>query len=131
MRALADPVAYRAIQRRLFRLEDGNLGDYEAFESLLELRIDYGPGYRIYCGKEGGACIVFLVGGTKKEQRQDIDKAKRYWAVTGKGSPAPLLWIPGFRRISAGMMGAPWPYSPSASMMNMKGHSWSRSAIWF
>jgi putative addiction module killer protein len=80
MRSLSDPVAYRAIQRRLFRLEDGNLGDCKTLESLLELRIDHGPGYRIYCGKEGGAYIVLLVGGTKKGQQQDIDKAKRYWA---------------------------------------------------
>lgn len=78
-RGLKDMRARVAIDKRLTRIENGNFGDVKYFESLLELRIDYGPGYRIYCGKEAAAVIVILFAGTKKNQSEDIEKAKRFW----------------------------------------------------
>lgn len=67
------------MDRRLTRLEAGALGDCKYFDSILELRIDYGPGYRIYCGKKKEGWIILLVGGSKSSQEKDIEKAKRYW----------------------------------------------------
>ena len=52
-----------------------NLGD-----GVFELRIDYGPGYRIYFGKEDSAIVVLLIGGNKRSQSRDIQKAKLYWS---------------------------------------------------
>lgn len=65
---------------RLDRVENGNLGDYKSVgEGVFELRIDYGPGYRIYFGQEGSKIILLLCGGDKSTQIQDIHKAKEYW----------------------------------------------------
>jgi putative addiction module killer protein len=47
---------------------------------LAERRIDFGPGYRVYFGREGDRAVVLLVGGTKKRQNADIQKAKACWA---------------------------------------------------
>ncbi len=69
-----------AIERRLARLMAGNLGDWKTIDTIKELRIDYGPGYRIYCGKKGQTWILLLVGGTKRTQARDIQTAKAYWA---------------------------------------------------
>jgi len=77
---LRDLKAYQAIDKRIARLKSGNFGDCKYFHSLIEMRIDYGPGYRIYCGKDGKALIILVFGGTKRGQAQDIEKAKGYWA---------------------------------------------------
>jgi len=69
---------------RLARVRGGNMGDCKRIKDgggIWELRIDYGPGYRIYFGKEKTTVIVLLVGGDKKGQSRDIAKAKRYWFV--------------------------------------------------
>jgi len=44
-----------------------------------ELRIDYGPGYRVYFGQDGDVIVVLLVGGDKRTQSKDIEAAKAYW----------------------------------------------------
>jgi putative addiction module killer protein len=77
---LRDVKALRAVDLRIGRLKSGNFGDCKSFDSLIELRIDHGPGYRIYCAKDGKETILLLFGGTKCRQAQDIQKAKRYWA---------------------------------------------------
>jgi putative addiction module killer protein len=67
---------------RLDRVSLGNFGDCKQIkdgEGVWELRIDHGPGYRIYFGKKGMTLIILLVGGEKKSQSRDIAKAKRYW----------------------------------------------------
>ena len=71
--------AYAIILNRLDRVENGNFGDcHPVGEGLSELRIDFGPGYRIYFGQDGDL-IVLLGGGTKRTQADDIKRAKRRW----------------------------------------------------
>jgi putative addiction module killer protein len=48
-------------------------------EGVLEYRIDFGPGYRVYFGRDGELFVVLLTGGTKKRQQRDIETAKEYW----------------------------------------------------
>lgn len=70
------------IKTRLDRITLGNFGDCKIIKNgsgIWEFRIDYGPGYRIYFGKKGTHIIILLVGGDKKSQTHDIEKAKKYW----------------------------------------------------
>ena len=63
---------------RIDRLATGNPGDVRPVgEGISELRIDYGPGYRVYCLQQGDVMIVLLVGGDKSTQDKDIVQAKR------------------------------------------------------
>jgi putative addiction module killer protein len=62
------------------RMGGGNFGDHKAVGGgVLEHRIDFGPGYRIYFGRDGDALVILLVGGTEKRQQQDIAAAKELW----------------------------------------------------
>jgi putative addiction module killer protein len=62
------------------RVEMGNLGDHRGVgEGVFELRIDAGPGYRVYFGKDGERLVILLIAGTKKTQRRDIEAAKQFW----------------------------------------------------
>lgn len=47
---------------------------------MLEYRIDWGPGYRVYFGRDGDVLVILLTGGTKKQQQRDIETAKENWA---------------------------------------------------
>ena len=68
------------VAARLSRLELGNEGVSKALgEGIYELKIDIGPGYRVYFGKVGHVIVVILAGGTKRHQNKDIQKAKIYW----------------------------------------------------
>ena len=75
-------LAVRArIQARVLRFESGNLGDHKNVgEGVFETRLDFGPGYRIYFGRQGGRVILLLTGGDKSSQTGDIRTARRYWA---------------------------------------------------
>jgi putative addiction module killer protein len=78
--ALRDRAASVRIQKRLDRVELGNLGDYRSVgEGVFELRIDYGPGYRIYFAPTDLVVILLLCGGDKRSQDQDIVQAKQFW----------------------------------------------------
>ncbi len=80
LESLKDIRARAIIKARLDRIQIGNFGDYKPVgEGVYELRIDYGPGYRVYFGKEGNKVILLLLGGSKKTQERDIAKAKEYW----------------------------------------------------
>lgn len=79
LRKLRDVQAKAAIIRRLNRLE-GNFGDFKPLrEGVHELRIDVGPGYRVYYVRSGKTVILLLCGGTKRTQDADIDRACDYW----------------------------------------------------
>ena len=70
------------IDARLVRVRLGNFGDctrIKGSKDIWELRIDFGPGYRIYYAKENLNLIILLVAGIKKDQTKDITKAERYW----------------------------------------------------
>ena len=73
---LKDPRAKAKIAIRLDRLALGKLGDCKPLrEGLCELRIDWGPGYRVYYTMLGKACVLVLGGGDKKQQSADIERA--------------------------------------------------------
>ena len=64
----------------LVRMEQGNLSTAKGVGSgVFETRIDFGPGYRIYFGKDGDRVIILLGGGTKQRQHRDIEAAKTRW----------------------------------------------------
>jgi putative addiction module killer protein len=78
--SLNDSLARATIRARIDRLLLGNFGDHRRLTNdLFELRIHYGPGFRIYCGDLGGDIILLICGGTKGTQKKDIQKAKDYW----------------------------------------------------
>ncbi|NJL11161.1 MAG: type II toxin-antitoxin system RelE/ParE family toxin [Calothrix sp. SM1_7_51] len=77
---LGDLKASQRIQARLFRVEQGNYGDFKALDDgVFELRCNFGPGYRIYFGEDGDTIVVILCGGDKSSQSKDIKIAKVYW----------------------------------------------------
>jgi len=69
------------IDARITRIEkNGNLGDCEPVgEGVFEIKFDFGPGYRIYFGNKTDTNLVLLLGGYKKGQQKNIEKAKEYW----------------------------------------------------
>lgn len=68
------------VQARLLRAESGNLGDHKSLGGgVWELRLDFGPGYRVYFGWDGPGLVILLAGGDKGSQRRDIAKAREYW----------------------------------------------------
>lgn len=77
---LKDKVGKARIISQVDRMELGIFGDSEPVgEGVSELRIHYGPGYRVYYAKEGKNIYLLLCGGDKSSQRKDIRLAKQYW----------------------------------------------------
>ena len=76
LRELSDIRAAARIEVRIARVAAGNMGDVKFFEGIGELRIDYGPGYRLYFVKRGKELVLLLCGGDKSTQDADIRKAK-------------------------------------------------------
>ena len=77
---LKDSVGRKRILIRITRLEQGNYGDCEPVgEGVSELRMFFGPGYRVYFGEDAENIVVLLCGGDKGSQQQDIKEAKAYW----------------------------------------------------
>ncbi len=76
--ALADDMARYRIHARIDRLRLGNRGDWKSLgQGLFEMRLDHGPGYRVYMTQRGRVVIVLLCGGDKSTQAADIAKARR------------------------------------------------------
>ncbi len=77
LKSLRDADAKARMNVRIRRLSLGNPGDVKPVgEGVSELRIDYGPGYRIYYVRKGKAVVVLLAGGDKRTQQKDIETAK-------------------------------------------------------
>jgi putative addiction module killer protein len=73
---LKDRMALARINARIRRLADGNPGDTKLLrDGVSELRIDHGPGYRVYFTRRGPVVLVLLVGGDKRTQDADIERA--------------------------------------------------------
>lgn len=83
---LRDRPGAARIRARVTRAQLGNFGDHKSVgRGVVELRIDQGPGYRVYLGLHGGELIVLLCAGDKSSQRADIAKAREYWEEFKKG----------------------------------------------
>lgn len=79
---LRDRVAVKRIARRIVLLEGGHFGDVKVVgDKVAELRIDHGPGYRLYFTRRGETLILLLIGGDKGSQDRDIAKAKEMAAA--------------------------------------------------
>ena len=77
---LKDRKARAKVRARLNRVQLGNLGDCKSVgDGVSELRINYGPGYRVYLGQRGATLLILLCGGDKGTQQKDIAKAKELW----------------------------------------------------
>lgn len=77
---LRDITIRARIEVRIARLERGLFGDCKAIKAgVSELRIDAGPGFRVYFAKDGGKIVLLLCGGNKSTQQKDIEHAIDYW----------------------------------------------------
>ena len=86
IRSLRDVHLRSRIRVRLNRIRLGNMGDCKSVgDGVLELRMNFGPGFRIYFGQQGDRVVILLCGGDKKSQGADIRLAKLYWEAF-KGS---------------------------------------------
>jgi len=75
-----DPQAAAKVTIALIRVGQGNLSNVKGVGSgVFEYVLDWGPGYRLYLGKDGDQMVILLAGGTKKRQQQDIADAKARW----------------------------------------------------
>ena len=75
-----DARAAAKVATALVRMEQSNLSNVKGVGSgVFECRIDFGPGYRIYFGKDGDTLIILLGGGIKRRQQQDIETARMLW----------------------------------------------------
>lgn len=78
LRRLGDANVVARITGRIRRMEMGNPGDTRSVgQGILEMRIDYGPGYRIYYVHRGARIVILLCGGDKRRQQQDIKRAQK------------------------------------------------------
>ena len=75
-----DAVTSAKIATTVTRMELGNFGDSKSLgEGLWERRLHFGPGYRLYFGKDGQQLVILLVGGTNRRQDADIMTARKHW----------------------------------------------------
>ena len=78
--SIRDQKTLTRIRNRLTRVEVGNFGDCQSVGGgVFELRLHFGPGYRIYFGEVNNTIVLLLCGGDKSSQTRDIERAKTYW----------------------------------------------------
>jgi putative addiction module killer protein len=81
LESLRDAKAEARIAARVARLAAGTFGDCKPLRNgVWELRIDWGPGHRVYYGMSGRTCVLLLYGGDKRKHSADIDRAVEYWS---------------------------------------------------
>jgi putative addiction module killer protein len=74
------------VARVITRMEQGNLANVKSVgQGVLEYKIDFGPGYRVYFARDGETLLILLTGGTKKRQQRDINAAITYWQDYKRG----------------------------------------------
>lgn len=79
--SLKDIETRNKIRVRIDRISLGNFGYCKSVgEGVLELKIDFGPGFRVYFGQVKDELVLLLIGGDKKSQKRDIETAHNYWA---------------------------------------------------
>jgi putative addiction module killer protein len=77
---IRDKPTHMRVRARLTRVQNGNFGDHKIFSGGIgELRLDFGPGYRVYFVQEGATIVFLLAGGDKSTQLVDIQNARRLW----------------------------------------------------
>jgi putative addiction module killer protein len=77
-----DSAARAKVTIAITRLEQGNISNVKSVgQGVLEYRINFGPGYRVYFGRDGATLVILLTGGTKKRQRRDIETARALWTA--------------------------------------------------
>lgn len=82
LNSIKDKLTQAILYKRIRQASLGNFGDHKSVgNGVLELKINYGPGYRIYFGLHKDEVILLLIGGTKRTQTTDIDKAKTFWII--------------------------------------------------
>lgn len=75
-----DATAAAKVVVALSRMAQGNLSNAKSVgEGVQEYRIDFGPGYRVYFGRDGDVLVILLAGGSKKRQQRDIEAAQQRW----------------------------------------------------
>lgn len=85
-----EATAAAKVTAALYRLAQGNFSNVKGVRGgVFEYRIDFGPGYRIYFGKDGATVVILLGGGTKKRQSHDIEAAADAWIDYKRRKPAP------------------------------------------
>ncbi len=78
--SIKDQVTRARIRKRLDKVEDGHYGDYKILgDGVFELRLHFGPGYRIYFAELNDTVVILLSGGNKGGQTKEIKTAKQYW----------------------------------------------------
>lgn len=78
--SIKDPINRARIRRRIDRLEQDHYGDFKALgDGIMELRLHFGPGYRIYFAEYDDVIVILLCGGDKSSQKKDVKIAKEYW----------------------------------------------------
>lgn len=90
LNGLRDVMGRKRILARAKRLAQGNYGDCEPIgDGLSELRMFFGPGYRVYFGEVPDHLVILLCGGDKSSQKDDIKQAKAYWKEYQRHATAP------------------------------------------
>ena len=80
LESIKDITTRARIKNRLRRIEPGNLGDTKSIgQGIYEMRLHFGPGYRIYFGQVDNVVVVLLCGGDKGSQVKDIKRAQEHW----------------------------------------------------
>lgn len=82
LNSIKDKLTQAILYKRIRQASLGNFGNHESVgQGVFEMKIDFGPGYRIYYGIHNDEVILLLMGGSKRRQQSDIDKAITYWNI--------------------------------------------------